>query len=90
MFCTAQRASDMHEEDRMGRALCWEAVALRLYRSVLYFANLLLCSAAILPKERRVENQERTVRAEKKLRKEMAKTPSELLFGTGLPGQSWF
>lgn len=27
-------------------------VALHLYRSVLYFANLLLCSAAILPKER--------------------------------------
>lgn len=52
-------------------ALCWDAFALHLYRSVLYFANLLLCSAAILPKERRVENQERTVRGSK-LRKDRA------------------
>lgn len=37
-------------------------VTLHLYRSVLYFANLLLCSAAILPKERGFENQERTAR----------------------------
>lgn len=42
----------------------WDETTLHLYRNVLYFANLLLCSAAILPKERGIENQERTVRKE--------------------------
>lgn len=33
-----------------------------LYRSVLYFANLLLCSAAILPKGERDKASEETAR----------------------------
>lgn len=42
----------MHDVDKVGGSLPLGRVALHLYRSVLYFANLLLCSAAILPKER--------------------------------------
>lgn len=48
-------------QDGKGSLLLGRAT-LHLYRSVLYFANLLLCSAAILPKERGFENQERTAR----------------------------
>lgn len=59
------KITDMHEVGKMGKGPCfWDESALHLYRSVLYFANLLLCSAAILPKERGFENQERTVRGE--------------------------
>lgn len=54
----------MHEAGKGTGALLLDETALHRYRNVLYFANLLLCSAAILPKERGIENQERTVRRE--------------------------
>lgn len=63
----------------MGKEPCfWDESTLHFYRSVLYFANLLLCSAAILPKERWFENQERTVGREISLRKEKVNTQPEL------------
>lgn len=76
----------MHEVGKMGKGPCfWDESTLYLYRSVLYFANLLLCSAAILPKERGFENQERTVGREISLRKEMANTQPELPLGSVIP-----
>lgn len=56
-----------------GEGACLWGVTPHLYRSVLYFANLLLCSAAILPKERGFENQENS-EARNKQREE---TPSD-------------